>query len=156
MAEQTPLSLTSPAFQPGQPIPQEYTADGKNLAPPLHWGEVPSGTQSLALICEDPDAPRGTFAHWVAYNLSPKLRALDDSLAAQETADGSVQGTLVHLLWAEWIWLERWLGRSPKQVFGTGDFPDLAAIEERLATIQRGQEAFIETLTDDRKDSYFL
>src|SRR6266850_2168202 len=66
------------------------------------------------------------------------------------TSYGSVQGTLVHLLWAEWIWLERWLGRSPKQVFGTGDFPDLAAIEERLATIQRGQEAFIETLTDDR------
>src|SRR2546426_3869969 len=47
------------------------------------------------------------------------------------TSYGSVQGTLVHLLWAEWIWLERWLGRSPKQVFGTGDLPDLAAIEER-------------------------
>jgi Raf kinase inhibitor-like YbhB/YbcL family protein len=90
VAEQTPISLTSPAFESGQSIPRDYTADGENLSPPLHWGEVPSGTQSLALICEDPDAPRGTFAHWVAYNLSPRLHALD---AQTPLPDSSAQGT---------------------------------------------------------------
>jgi len=76
MAEQAPITLTSPAFQSGQPIPRDYTADGENLSPPLHWGDVPSGTQGLALICEDPDAPRGMFTHWVAYNLPPSQREL--------------------------------------------------------------------------------
>lgn len=66
------------------------------------------------------------------------------------TSYHSVRGTLVHLLWAEWVWLERWLGRSPRQVFATADFPDLAAIETRWATIEHGQEAFIETLTDEK------
>jgi Raf kinase inhibitor-like YbhB/YbcL family protein len=93
MTEQTPIPLTSPVFEHEQPIPRDYTADGQNLSPPLRWGELPTGTQSLALICEDPDAPRGTFAHWVAYNLSPKLRALDHSLTEQTLLpDGSDQG----------------------------------------------------------------
>src|SRR2546426_3366619 len=69
------------------------------------------------------------------------------------TSYGSVQGTLVHLLWAEWVWLERWLGRSPKQVFATEDFPGLPPIEARWETVGRGQEAFIETLTGEKLQS---
>ena len=61
------LQLTSTAFREGEPIPQQYTGDGRNVSPPLEWQGLPAGTRSLALICEDPDAPRGTFTHWVAW-----------------------------------------------------------------------------------------
>lgn len=56
------LELTSTAFQEGATIPRQYTADGRNVSPPLEWQDPPAGTRSLALICEDPDAPRGTSA----------------------------------------------------------------------------------------------
>ena len=63
------MKLTSQAFAEGQPIPVKYTCQGQNISPPLAWTNVPAGTKSLALICEDPDAPRGTWTHWVIYNL---------------------------------------------------------------------------------------
>src|SRR5947207_2174390 len=62
------LTITSPAFQPGGTIPAKYTCDGANISPPLKWTGVPPGTKSLALICDDPDAPAGTWVHWVLYN----------------------------------------------------------------------------------------
>ena len=65
------MLLSSPAIPPGEPIPKEYTCDGANLSPPLVWSGVPSGTQSLVLIVEDPDAPGGTFRHWAAYDIAP-------------------------------------------------------------------------------------
>ncbi|HDK36258.1 MAG TPA: YbhB/YbcL family Raf kinase inhibitor-like protein, partial [Bacteroidetes bacterium] len=63
------FSLSSPAFKAGEMIPKKYTCDGVNISPPLKWTGVPSKTKSLALICDDPDAPVGTWVHWVLYDL---------------------------------------------------------------------------------------
>jgi Raf kinase inhibitor-like YbhB/YbcL family protein len=73
--------LTSPAFADGGDIPVRHTCDGSNVAPPLTWTDVPDGTRSLALIADDPDAPRGVFTHWVIYDLSPDLRELGEGAA---------------------------------------------------------------------------
>jgi hypothetical protein len=87
------FALTSTAFQEGQPIPQQHTADGKNVSPPLKWLDPPARTQSLALICEDPDAPRGTWTHWVLFNLPPQSRELSEGIPAEATlANGTTQG----------------------------------------------------------------
>jgi Raf kinase inhibitor-like YbhB/YbcL family protein len=87
------FELTSSAFQQGQPIPPEYTADGLDKSPPLKWSEPPGGTKSLALVCEDPDAPKGTFPHWVIFNLPPETRELGEGVPKeQELADGTTQG----------------------------------------------------------------
>lgn len=64
-----PLLMTSPALPPGGEIQKQYTCDGSDISPPLIWSNVPKGTQSFALIVEDPDAPGGTFRHWAAYNI---------------------------------------------------------------------------------------
>jgi Raf kinase inhibitor-like YbhB/YbcL family protein len=82
MPEPASIFLSRPAFGSGQPIPRDYTADGRNVSPPLRWGEVPHGTRSLALICADLDAPPALFAYWVAYNLSPEVRAVAEGLIA--------------------------------------------------------------------------
>lgn len=67
------LAITSPAFNHGDRIPTPYTCDGENMSPPLRWSQVPEGAQSLALIMDDPDAPSGTFVHWVFFNLPPDV-----------------------------------------------------------------------------------
>jgi Raf kinase inhibitor-like YbhB/YbcL family protein len=64
-----PLTLRSPAFLDGDPIPKRFTCDGANVPPPLVWSGSPDGTRSFALILEDPDAPGGTFTHWVLYDI---------------------------------------------------------------------------------------
>lgn len=63
------FSLSSPAFEPGGPIPRKYTLDGENLSPPLQWHNAPAATKSFVLVVEDPDAPNGTFRHWALYNI---------------------------------------------------------------------------------------
>lgn len=68
--------LESPAFVDGQPIPTLYTCQGENISPPLTWGDPPEGTRSFALIMEDPDAPGGTWVHWVIYSLPAEMRSL--------------------------------------------------------------------------------
>jgi hypothetical protein len=70
------FGLTSPAFDQGQTIPVEYTCDGLNVSPALRWVSPPRGTKSFALIMDDPDAPGGTFTHWLAWNISSKARGL--------------------------------------------------------------------------------
>lgn len=65
------MRLTSPAFADGGTIPTRFTCSGEGAAPPLRWGGVPGGIRELALIVEDPDAPGGTFVHWVVLGLSP-------------------------------------------------------------------------------------
>ncbi|HUK32257.1 MAG TPA: YbhB/YbcL family Raf kinase inhibitor-like protein [Vicinamibacterales bacterium] len=65
------LHVSSDAFEDGSAIPKKYTCDGQNVAPPLEWSGVPAQSQSLAIICDDPDAPSGTFTHWVLYDLPP-------------------------------------------------------------------------------------
>src|SRR6476469_494608 len=63
------LSVTSSAFQQGQSIPAKYTCDGENISPPLKWTDAPTATKSFALISDDPDAPMGTWVHWVVYSI---------------------------------------------------------------------------------------
>src|SRR6185312_263603 len=75
------MKLTSAAFEPNREIPSAYTADGANSPPPLAWDDPPPGTQSFALIVDDPDAPgprapKMTWVHWVVYNLQAGVRAL--------------------------------------------------------------------------------
>jgi len=64
-----PFALTSSAFADGQTIPRRHTCDGENVSPPLSWGGAPAGTLSFALLMDDPDAPRGTFTHWLVYDI---------------------------------------------------------------------------------------
>jgi Raf kinase inhibitor-like YbhB/YbcL family protein len=70
------LSLTSDAFQNGQPIPAQFTCDGANQTPSLKWGDPPQGTKSLALVIDDPDAPSGTFRHWGVFDIPATARAI--------------------------------------------------------------------------------
>src|SRR5262245_6544315 len=87
------LEITSTAFQEGQPIPKQYTADGRNVSPPLQWSDPPGGTRAFAMVCEDPDAPRGTFTHWVLFNLPAESRELGEGVPAEPTLPkGAAQG----------------------------------------------------------------
>jgi Raf kinase inhibitor-like YbhB/YbcL family protein len=87
------IGLTSTAFQPGATIPKPHTGDGAERSPPLRWLEPPSGTKSLALICDDPDAPGGTWVHWVLFNLPAPARELEEGVPTTETLDnGAKQG----------------------------------------------------------------
>ncbi|MDD5542542.1 MAG: YbhB/YbcL family Raf kinase inhibitor-like protein [Acidobacteriia bacterium] len=82
------LRLTSTAFQNNASIPVRFTCDGSNVSPSLQWADPPAGTRTFALITEDPDAPMGTFGHWVVYNIPPDSRGLPEghSSAAGKTA----------------------------------------------------------------------
>jgi Raf kinase inhibitor-like YbhB/YbcL family protein len=87
------IDLTSPAFREGEAIPRQFTADGKDVSPPLRWGEPPPGTASLALVCEDPDAPRGLWVHWVIFHLPASARELLEGVpAADVLPEGAKQG----------------------------------------------------------------
>jgi Raf kinase inhibitor-like YbhB/YbcL family protein len=88
------LRLTSPAFGEGGMIPKAYTCDGANRSPPLAWSGVPSPARSLALVCDDPDAPSGTWSHWVLFNLPPEVRSLREGLPPDDPL-GLVAGTPV-------------------------------------------------------------
>jgi len=74
------LTLTSDAFANGQSIPAKYSCVGKNISPALAWNEPPEGTQSFALIVDDPDAPIGTWVHWVLFNIPANARSLQEDL----------------------------------------------------------------------------
>jgi Raf kinase inhibitor-like YbhB/YbcL family protein len=88
------FQLISTVFEDGQPIPPVYTADGLNKSPPLRWTEPPGETKALALVCEDPDAPKGTFSHWVAFNIPPQTKELGEGMPNELTLpNGVVQGT---------------------------------------------------------------
>jgi Raf kinase inhibitor-like YbhB/YbcL family protein len=87
------LKVTSPAFKEGEMIPAKYTCDDRNVSPPLAWSGVPEETKSLALICDDPDAPMGTWVHWVLFNLPASTRELPENVAPESTlAYGERQG----------------------------------------------------------------
>ncbi len=88
MAETQPkptLALTSPAFAYGDPIPVRYTCDGEGFSPPLSWSAAPEGTRSLVLLVEDPDAPMGTWIHWLVYDIPPSQRALPEGVSGVGT-----------------------------------------------------------------------
>jgi Raf kinase inhibitor-like YbhB/YbcL family protein len=87
------IELSSTAFQQGMTIPKQCTGDGVDQSPPLSWSEPPSGTKSIALICDDPDAPRGTWVHWVLFNLPPHTRELEEGVPTTATfSSGAKQG----------------------------------------------------------------
>jgi len=87
------LQISSTAFSVGETIPKKFTCDGPDLSPPLRWEGAPPGTQSFALIMDDPDAPAGTWVHWVLYNLSPTTKELPEGVEKKdELGEGAVQG----------------------------------------------------------------
>ncbi len=87
------MDLKSSAFQRGGDIPRKYTCDGTDLSPPLKWEGAPSGTKSFALIADDPDAPVGTWVHWVLYDLPADTKELPEGLQPSENLpQGGKQG----------------------------------------------------------------
>ena len=87
------LQLTSPAFQEGKDIPSRFTCDGEDLSPALQWSDPPEGTESFALIMDDPDAPVGTWDHWIVFDLPASARGLPDGVPGGESLpDGGTHG----------------------------------------------------------------
>ena len=78
------MSLSSSALKPNQRIPDRFSRDGENLSPPIAWHGAPGGTRSYALVVEDPDAPRGTFHHWAAYNIPAAADGLPEGAGSDE------------------------------------------------------------------------
>jgi len=87
------MTLNSTAFTQGNSIPARYTCTSEDISPPLSWDAPPAGTQSLALIMDDPDAPAGTWVHWVIYNIPASARGLTENIRPDaQLTDGSLQG----------------------------------------------------------------
>jgi Raf kinase inhibitor-like YbhB/YbcL family protein len=87
------IQLTSPNFGYGARIPDIYTCEGDDVSPPLRWSGCPIGTRSLALVCDDPDAPRGTWVHWVVFNLPAEAVELAQGVPQDpELPSGARQG----------------------------------------------------------------
>jgi Raf kinase inhibitor-like YbhB/YbcL family protein len=87
------IRITSTAFKEGGTIPRKYTCDGSDISPPLAWSSVPRGTKSLALICDDPDAPGKTWVHWVVFNIPADIEALPENVPDQKIlSSGAKQG----------------------------------------------------------------
>ena len=85
------IAVLSAAFAMGAALPDRYACT--NRSPPLAWGEVPTNTQSIAVLCDDPDAPVGDWVHWVVFNLAPDMRALPENVARDaQLPGGAVQG----------------------------------------------------------------
>ncbi len=129
---QTPASgmaLVSTAFGEGELIPRKYSLYGENVSPDLSWDKAPQGTRSFALICRDPDAPGGTFVHWVLFNIPDTVKRLPEGLGRELTLPGfGVQGrNSFHRVGYD----------GPKPPSGTHRyFFDLYALDTRLALDQ--------------------
>jgi Raf kinase inhibitor-like YbhB/YbcL family protein len=76
------IQISSAAFKEGEAIPVVYTCDGENISPQLSWTDTPQDSQSLALIVDDPDAPAGTWVHWVVFNLPPTINSLSEGASS--------------------------------------------------------------------------
>ena len=87
------MKISSDGFAANEPIPKKFTCDGPDASPKLNWSEAPAKTQSFALIMDDPDAPVGTWVHWVLFDLPAETRELAEGVAKQEQlANGARQG----------------------------------------------------------------
>ena len=96
--EPAKITVTSPAFKHGQALPVDYTADGKNISPPLAWSNLPAATKEIAVIHEDPTAPTPQpFVHWVIYKIPATAKGLPENVPAEgampQDLTGAVQGT---------------------------------------------------------------
>jgi Raf kinase inhibitor-like YbhB/YbcL family protein len=85
------ITLTSSAFSEGEMIPGKYTCDGADVSPPLSWSGVPDNSRSIALICDDPDAPMGTWVHWVIFNIPPATTELLEGVTASSGLPGGAK-----------------------------------------------------------------
>lgn len=85
------LELTSPAFSEGEMIPARYTCDGSDISPALSWSGVPETAKSLALICDDPDAPMGTWVHWVLFNIPADAVGLPAEISSAATLENGAR-----------------------------------------------------------------
>ena len=91
--EEIEMEITSAAFQDGETIPTRYTCSGQDISPALNWSGVPEGTQSFVLIVDDPDAPGGTFNHWVIFNIPADTIELGEAIpTSSELSSGALQG----------------------------------------------------------------
>lgn len=87
------MKISSASFSSGEMIPKKFTCDGPDTSPKLNWTEPPAKTQSFAMIMDDPDAPAGTWVHWVLFDLPAETRELAEGVAKQEQlANGARQG----------------------------------------------------------------
>jgi len=87
------IQITSSAFSEGGMIPERYTCDGRDVSPDLNWDGIPEETRTLALICDDPDAPVGTWVHWVLFNIPAKQTGLPAEVVSKaELAGGAKHG----------------------------------------------------------------
>jgi Raf kinase inhibitor-like YbhB/YbcL family protein len=86
------LRLSTPAFADGSTIPRRHTADGENVSPRLTWNGAPPGTESFALLCEDPDAPNGVFVHWLACDIDPNQREVEEGVPRDGKSSSLRQG----------------------------------------------------------------
>src|SRR5258707_15719637 len=82
------MKISSPVFKKREKIPKDYTRDGADKSPPLHLEEIPGGAKSLALIMDDPDAPSGTFNHWLLFNVDPKVHDIREASAPVMATQG--------------------------------------------------------------------
>lgn len=93
LASPTAIQVRSAAFRDGAAIPARYTCSGADVSPALAWSGLPKGTRSVAVVCDDPDAPGGTWVHWVLYDLPPTQTSLPEGLPHGDAAAGGRQGT---------------------------------------------------------------
>ncbi len=85
------IQVSSSAFTEGAPIPARYTCEGQDVSPPLKWSNIPQNAKSIALIADDPDAPVGTWVHWVLYNLPPTVTELPEGVPTTDTLANSAR-----------------------------------------------------------------
>lgn len=86
------MQIYSPAFQDGDEIPRRYTCDGEDISPEIRIANIPEGTRSLALVCDDPDAPSGNWVHWVLYNIPPEMTVIPENILKVVTPILKVKG----------------------------------------------------------------
>jgi Raf kinase inhibitor-like YbhB/YbcL family protein len=88
------IVLKSPSFKEGEMIPARFTCDGEDISPELAWESIPEECQTLAIICDDPDAPMGTWVHWIIYNIPADLRGTEEGIPPDDILPtGAKQGT---------------------------------------------------------------
>jgi Raf kinase inhibitor-like YbhB/YbcL family protein len=93
LGDSAKVTVTSPAFEAGRAIPAKYSCQGEDISPPLKWEGAPADTKSFALICDDPDAPGGTWVHWVIYNLPAATSSLPENMPKSEfLQNDAIQG----------------------------------------------------------------
>ena len=85
------IKITSTVFSEGSMIPKGYTCDGEDVSPPLAWTGIPEGTKSLALICDDPDAPVGTWVHWVLFNMPANIKELPANIPPEKIIENGAK-----------------------------------------------------------------